>query len=142
MKDVKLFSIYFYKQENNSTISIAVFGKIGKTGFIYIFITNKLLQEYGPTIEDSFITPINIDGKNYELKILDTPVEEDYQSMIDEYIKFEEGFILFFDVTNKESFEFIKKKYERIIMHNSKEEVPIVLVGNINNLNDERQVSF
>ena len=59
--------------------------------------------------------------------------------MLDMWIDFGEGFMLLFDITDKESFDILKKKYQRII---NKKEVPIVLVGNQMNLESERKISF
>jgi len=58
------------------------------------------------------------------------------------WISFGEGFILLFDITDKESFDIVKEKYLRIIKNKHNKEVPIVLVGNKIDLESERKVSF
>ena len=85
---------------------------------------------------------ITIEGKEYDVEILDTSGKEDYQSVLDMWINFGEGFILLFDITNKESFDILKEKYHRIIKGKHNIEVPIVLVGNKIDLESERKVSF
>ena len=63
-------------------------------------------------------------------------------TMFDEWCKSGDGFLLVFDLTNKESFNNIRYKYYRILKNKGGCEVPIVLVGFIEDLNLERKVSF
>ena len=62
--------------------------------------------------------------------------------MMDMWISFGEGFLLVFAINDYESFKFIKKFYERIlkIKHGSK--CPILLIGNKNDLENERKVTY
>ena len=85
---------------------------------------------------------ITIEGKEYEVEILDVSGNEDDQVLIDFWINFGEGFILLFDITYKESFDILKEKYHRIIKGKHNIEVPIFLVGNKIDLESERKVSF
>ena len=57
---------------------------------------------------------MNIDGKEQKFKILDSAGEDDYQAMIDEWIKWGDGFLIVFSVDDKEGFETLKNKYNRI----------------------------
>lgn len=56
-----------------------------------------------------------INGIKCKLKILDTEVQDDYQIMLDTLILAEDVFILFYLIDDKDSFEQIKLKNERII---------------------------
>ena len=62
--------------------------------------------------------------------------------MLDMWMYFGKGFILLFDITNKESFDILKEKYQKIIKGKHRKEVPIVLVGNKVDLESERKVPF
>jgi small GTP-binding protein len=84
---------------------------------------------------------VTVDGQEYEVEILDTAVEEDYQNMIDMWIGFGEGFLLVFAINDKESFELLKGKRERILKGKHQVKCPILLVGNKKDLESERQVS-
>ena len=68
------------------------------------------------------------------MEILDTAGEEDYQNMMDMWISFGEGFLLVFAINDKESFTLLKGK------HGAK--CPILLVGNKQDLENERQVTY
>ena len=71
---------------------------------------------------------------------MDTAGEEDYQTMVDEWIKAAEGFLLLFAINDKESFKALEDKYKRI-EKNNKEKAPIIVVGNKCDLEDQRQVN-
>lgn len=125
-------------------IKICLFGKLSseKSKIIFRFINYEPPDEQDPTIEDRYTGYINIEGKDYKVEILDTGGEEDYQNMIGMWISFGDGFLLVFDITDYESFEYIKGKYKRILMSKHGEKVPIILVGNKKELENKRKVSF
>ena len=133
------------KQQNNpNSIKIAVLGKgvVGKSSLTYRFINYDVSTEHDPTIEDRYKSNLNIEGTNYEVEILDTAGEEDYQNMMDMWISFGEGFLLVFAINDKESFNLIKSKHDRILRGKHGVKCPILLVGNKQDLENERQVNY
>ena len=133
------------KQQNNpNSIKIAVLGKgvVGKSSLTYRFINYDVSKEHDPTIEDRYKSNLNIEGTNYEVEILDTAGEEDYQNMMDMWISFGEGFLLVFAINDKESFNLIKLKHDRILKGKHGVKCPILLVGNKQDLENERQVNY
>ena len=60
---------------------------------------------------------------------------------MDMWISFGEGFLLVFAINDEESFQVIKSKYERVKKGKHNEKVPIVLVGNKIDLENERKVT-
>ena len=133
------------KQQNNpNSIKIAVLGKgvVGKSSLTYRFINYDVSTEHDPTIEDRYKSNLNIEGTNYEVEILDTAGEEDYQNMMDMWISFGEGFLLVFAINDKESFNLIKSKHDRILKGKHGVKCPILLVGNKQDLENERQVNY
>ena len=135
---------YYLKQVSSSnSVKIAVLGKgvVGKSSLTYRFINYNAPQEHDPTIEDRYKSNLNIDGTEYEVEILDTAGEEDYQNMMDMWISFGEGFLLVFAINEKESFELLKGKHDRVIKGKHGVKCPILLVGNKHDLADERQVT-
>mgnify|MGYP002524253457 CR=1 FL=1 len=71
---------------------------------------------------------------------MDTAGEEDYQNMLDQWIESAGGFILLYAINDLESFQALQPKVERI-KKNEAEKLPIVVVGNKVDLNNERKVS-
>ena len=133
------------KQQNNpNSIKIAVLGKgvVGKSSLTYRFLNYDVSTEHDPTIEDRYKSNLNIEGTNYEVEILDTAGEEDYQNMMDMWISFGEGFLLVFAINDKESFNLIKSKHDRILRGKHGVKCPILLVGNKQDLENERQVNY
>ena len=133
------------KQQNNpNSIKIAVLGKgvVGKSSLTYRFINYDVSTEHDATIEDRYKSNLNIEGTNYEVEILDTAGEEDYQNMMDMWISFGEGFLLVFAINDKESFNLIKSKHDRILKGKHGVKCPILLVGNKQDLENERQVNY
>ena len=95
------------------SVKITVIGNnSGKHEVINKFISPKapLKQDLEPDIDEKYTTSLHFKGKDYELEILDTSEEETDQNLMDMWIYFGEGFILIFDINNKETFEEAKKK--------------------------------
>ncbi len=134
-----------YKQEDKKPcVKIAVIGKgvVGKSSLTYRFINYNAPPEHDATIEDRYKSSSTIDGVLYEVEILDTAGEEDYQNMMDMWISFGEGFLLVFAINDPESFELLKGKRERVLKGKHGTQCPIVLVGNKQDLESERKVQF
>ena len=58
------------------------------------------------------------------------------------WISFGEGFLLVFAVNDANSFQLLKGKHERVIKGKKGEKCPILLVGNKQDLENEREVSY
>ena len=61
--------------------------------------------------------------------------------MMDMWISFGEGFLLVFAINDAESFELIKGKHDRVLKGKHGGKCPFVLVGNKQDLENERKVS-
>ncbi|XP_018907648.2 ras-like protein [Bemisia tabaci] len=105
-------------------------GGVGKSALTIQLIQNHFVDEYDPTIEDSYRKQVVIDGETCLLDILDTAGQEEYSAMRDQYMRTGEGFLLVFAVNNAKSFEDISNYREQIKRVKDAEEVPMVLVGN------------
>ncbi|XP_031548789.1 GTPase HRas [Actinia tenebrosa] len=105
-------------------------GGVGKSALTIQLIQNHFVDEYDPTIEDSYRKQVVIDGETCLLDILDTAGQEEYSAMRDQYMRTGEGFLCVFAVNNRKSFEDINQYREQIKRVKDAEEVPMVLVGN------------
>lgn len=124
-------------------IKMAVLGKslVGKSALTYRFISNKFPTEHDTTIEDQYKVSKVIDSVKCRLEILDTAGQDDYQSMLDSWISFSEGFILVYAIDDLESFDNVKKKYERITKMKPTDSYSVIIVGNKCDLENKRKVS-
>jgi len=105
-------------------------GGVGKSALTIQLIQNHFVEEYDPTIEDSYRKQVVIDGETCLLDILDTAGQEEYSAMRDQYMRTGEGFLCVFAVNNTKSFEDISQYREQIKRVKDADEVPMVLVGN------------
>lgn len=105
-------------------------GGVGKSALTIQLIQNHFVDEYDPTIEDSYRKQVVIDGETCLLDILDTAGQEEYSAMRDQYMRTGEGFLLVFAVNSPKSFEDISTYKEQILRVKDAEVVPMVLVGN------------
>lgn len=105
-------------------------GGVGKSALTIQLIQNHFVDEYDPTIEDSYRKQVVIDGETCLLDILDTAGQEEYSAMRDQYMRTGEGFLCVFAVNNDKSFEDVNSYREQIKRVKDADEVPMVLVGN------------
>uniref|UniRef100_A0A8C2IRW6 HRas proto-oncogene, GTPase n=1 Tax=Cyprinus carpio TaxID=7962 RepID=A0A8C2IRW6_CYPCA len=80
-------------------------GGVGKSALTIQLIQNHFVDEYDPTIEDSYRKQVVIDGETCLLDILDTAGQEEYSAMRDQYMRTGEGFLCVFAINNTKSFE-------------------------------------
>lgn len=105
-------------------------GGVGKSALVIQIVQNHFVDEYDPTIEDSYRKQVVIDNETCLLDILDTAGQEEYSAMRDQYMRTGEGFLLVFAVNNSKSFEDISMYREQIKRVKDSDDVPMVLVGN------------
>ena len=116
-------------------------GGVGKSALTIQLIQNHFVDEYDPTIEDSYRKQVTIDEEVCLLDILDTAGQEEYSAMRDQYMRSGQGFLCVYSITNRGSFEEISSFREQILRVKDADRVPMVIVGNKADLEAERQVS-
>ncbi|XP_018572455.1 ras-related protein Rab-33B-like [Anoplophora glabripennis] len=104
---------------------------VGKTTLTYRFCEGKFLELAEATIGVDFRNrTVNIDGENISLQLWDTAGQERYRmSMIRHYYRNTHAIVFVYDVTNKASFESLKKWIVESNKH-CLPDVPRILVGN------------
>ncbi|KAI7849513.1 ras-like protein 3 [Circinella umbellata] len=116
-------------------------GGVGKSALTIQFIQSHFVDEYDPTIEDSYRKQCVIDSETALLDVLDTAGQEEYCAMREQYMRNGEGFILVYSITSRLSFDEISIFYEQIRRVKDQDLFPVVLVGNKCDLETDRQVS-
>ncbi|PRP84664.1 ras-1 [Planoprotostelium fungivorum] len=116
-------------------------GGVGKSAITYRFVHSKFNDTYNPTIEDSYRKDLKLDGQSITLDILDTAGQEEYIELREVYMRGGEGFIIVYSITDKKSFKEVPEFRERTMRVKDKEYVPMILVGNKADLEQQRQVS-
>jgi len=69
-------------------------GGVGKSALTIRLVTDNFLDEYDPTIEDSYRKQVDVDGKSALLDILDTAGQEEFSSMQDLWMREGKGFFI------------------------------------------------
>eukprot|EP00727_Mastigamoeba_balamuthi_P001143 m51a1_g11025 putative ras gtpase (191) ;mRNA; r:412999-413841 len=116
-------------------------GGVGKSALTIQLIQNHFIDEYDPTIEDSYRKQVTIDDETCLLDILDTAGQEEYSAMRDQYMRTGQGFLCVYCITSRASFEEINSFREQILRVKDADKVPMIVCGNKCDLEHERQVT-
>lgn len=117
-------------------------GGVGKSALTIQLIQSHFVDEYDPTIEDSYRKQCTIDEEQVLLDILDTAGQEEYSAMREQYMRTGEGFLLVYSITSRNSLEELQSFYEQILRVKDSDQVPVIVVGNKCDLEIERQVTY
>ena len=114
---------------------------VGKTSFILRFAKNSYrdtkLITLGIDLETKIIA---LNNKKYQIALFDTAGQERYKSISLNTVKNADGIILMYDITNQKSYDSISEWMEKI-SENLESDIPIILIGNKCDLNEERIIS-
>ena len=116
--------------------------KVGKTSLIKRYTKDQFGGIYLTTVGMDFQDKIiEIEDKKIRLQIWDTAGQDRFRNVTKSYFQSSHGFIIVYEISDKESFEKINFWMEHI-KNNAPENVKIILVGNKEDLTSERQVSI
>ncbi|XP_048731547.1 NF-kappa-B inhibitor-interacting Ras-like protein 1 isoform X3 [Ostrea edulis] len=117
---------------------------VGKTAAIehLIYGNHTVGSQMYPTIEDIYSAMIETDrGVKEKVIIYDTgSLDENKSELPRHYFSFPDGFVLFYDVTNLESFQKLDRIKKDIDRFKDKREVHIAVIGNKIDLQEGREV--
>jgi GTPase KRas protein len=122
-------------------VSVLGAGAVGKSALTIRFVTQNFLEEYDPTIEDSYRKEGICDGDSYILDILDTAGQEEFSSMQDHWMRARDGYLFVYSITARTTFEEVSVLYEKVLRTQEAKKVPAVICGNKCDLEESRQVN-
>ncbi|KAK0047496.1 ras-like protein family member 10B [Biomphalaria pfeifferi] len=133
------------------TVRLAVLGApgVGKSSIVRQFVMQQFLEEYVPTEQRQVFCPAVIINEHlYEVRIIDCPYIPYFPvNSLYEWTDFRgyglrnaTAYVLVYDITSEESFEYIKSLRLQILESRNCHDVPIFVVGNKHDLADERGV--
>jgi len=117
-------------------------GAVGKSTLIIRFISDKFIEDYDPTLEDSYRKQFNVDGEECILDIFDTAGQENFAAVRDQYMKQAEGFACIYSITDQGTFDDAIALHARVLRIKEEDDVPFVLVGNKCDLESDRVISY
>jgi small GTP-binding protein len=129
--------------EYEYSIKVLVLGdsSVGKTNFIYRFLNDEFKGDQMSTtgIDLNNNSQITINNKKFLLQLWDTAGQEKFNSVTKSCFNKVQGFIVMFDLTKKVTFVNVKS-WVSLIKEECGNHIPILVVGNKNDLADDRQI--
>ena len=103
---------------------------VGKTTLLYKYINIENTEEICQTVGlENKVKTIQINGLQAKIQIWDTAGQEKYNSLTNQFFQNTDGILLLFDLTNKKTFDNIKK-WIKEIKENSDRKIKKIIVGN------------
>ncbi|XP_025092299.1 ras-like protein family member 10B isoform X2 [Pomacea canaliculata] len=130
-------------------VRLAVLGApgVGKSAIVKQFVMQQFPEEYVPTEQRQVFCPaVIINDHLYEVRIIDCPYIPYFPvSSLYEWTDFRgyglrnaTAYILVYDITSEDSFQYIKNIREQILESRDMHDVPMFVVGNKHDLAEER----
>lgn len=130
----------YYQSTREYHVVVMGAGGVGKSCLTAQFVHNEWIENYDPTIEDTYRTQMTVDERQVVLEISDTAGTDQFVAMRDLYMKTGQGFLLVFSITSPSSLNEIAGLRDEIIRIKDDENVPIVICGNKADLEEHRAV--
>jgi len=115
-------------------------GGVGKSCITIMYIANRFVQDYDPTLEDSYRKQITVDGIECVLDIIDTAGQDDFMAIRESYYKEGDGFLCVYDITSRTTFNDVEDFHDAILRVKDANSVPFMLVGNKADMEEKRVV--
>nr|CAG4644320.1 EOG090X0DZ9 [Lepidurus arcticus] len=130
--------------QSSSEVNIALVGALGsgKSALTVKYITRRFINEYDPDLEDTYNKHEVVDNQGVLVRIMDTCDKEGKDP--ERYLKWADGFLVVFSVTDRSGFQTAQRYLEGISQHlrlTTTYDAPLILVGNKADLERYRQVS-
>ena len=122
-------------------ILIGNFG-VGKSSLLMRFVDDCWSDNYATTIGVDFkIKTLDLEGKSVKIQIWDTAGQERFRYVVSSCYRGAQGIMMVYDITDLESFQNLTSWLIEIEKNASKN-VYKILVGNKNDLENNRKVTF
>ncbi|XP_029658647.1 ras-related and estrogen-regulated growth inhibitor-like isoform X1 [Formica exsecta] len=131
------------KKSSLCEVKVAVIGApgVGKSALTVRFLTRRYIGEYDHQSETRYKHEVLVDGEPILFEILDTcPKSEDELPSM-ETLQWADGLLLVYSITDRNSFNFVRKAKEALAVADPEAAMPLALVGNKADMVHLRQVS-
>lgn len=123
--------------------------EVGKTSIVQQFVNSNLLSDLmeSTTYCDSYYPSVIVNGKLYEVRLIDCPVISFFPATsLSEWSHFKgyclrqaDCYILVYDLTRQDTLQHIKKLKEQIFRSRNMHDVPVFVVGNKHDLKQDEE---
>ena len=100
----------------------------GKTSFLYYLEDKPIDNVISTLVISHYKILVEVCDENAKINIMNTAEQERYYSLSNDLSKKTHGFLLFFDITNKATFDSLNKYIE--VIRSYSESNKIILMGN------------
>ncbi|MFX1239104.1 MAG: Rab family GTPase [Promethearchaeota archaeon] len=116
---------------------------VGKTSIVRRFVGRKFLTDYRATMGLHVMGhSFEAFGNNISLSLWDIGAQEYFKRYRKIYYKGAQAAFIVFDLTNRQSFENVKVWHDELREFTEYKDLPIIIVGNKNDLINDRNVDF
>ena len=112
-------------------------GECGNTCLLIVFSKDEFPEVYVPTVFETYVSDMEVDGVSVELALWDTAGQEDYDRLRPLSYPDTHVILMCFSIDNPDSFENITEKWVPEVNHFCPN-VPVVLVGNKKDLRHDK----
>jgi len=116
-------------------------GAVGKSALSIRYAHNQFVEIYEPTLEDSYRKQTQVDGEEVVMEIIDTAGQDPFSSVRDHNMRRGDGFLCVYSIIDKQTFHEAAKLYEHLLLVKEMDSVPLVLVGNKCDKEENREVT-
>ena len=132
------------QEDSDQKLKLMIIGDsyVGKSSLLNKYCKNEFNSKYKTTIGvDCQIKHLNINNKEIKLEIWDTAGMERYRILTKNYYNGSDGFIILYDITNRESFNNVNNWVQQI-KDLAGDDLKCILFGNKSDLNKERVINI
>ncbi|KAJ7069454.1 ras protein [Mycena amicta] len=113
-------------------------GGVGKTALAVQFTMNCFT--YDPTLEDGYRKQFTVDNRMCFVELLDTPGQDEYAALWEQWIREGQGFILVYSIASRSTFNRLEG-FHQLVQRVKKPHPILMLVGNKCDIISDREVS-
>ncbi|CEG74531.1 GTP-binding protein Rho1 [Rhizopus azygosporus] len=111
-------------------------GACGKTCLLIVFARGTFPEAYIPTVFESYVADIEVDGKNVELALWDTAGQEDYDRLRPLSYPDSHVILVCFSIDSPDTLDNVQEKWISEVLHFCPG-IPFLLVGTKKDLRDD-----
>lgn len=131
------------KKSSLCEVKVAVIGApgVGKSALTVRFLTRRYIGEYDHQSENRYKHEVLVDGEPILFEILDTCPKSEDELPSAETLQWADGLLLVYSITDRSSFNFVRKAKDTLAVADPEATMPLAMVGNKADMVHLRQVS-
>ncbi|XP_025099107.1 ras-related and estrogen-regulated growth inhibitor-like protein [Pomacea canaliculata] len=125
-----------------SSLRLAILGdgKVGKSAVTVRFLTKRFIGEYCSSIDLLYRSTIRQDDTITDVEVLDTCTKNSNGSLDESRISWADAFVIVYSICNRRSFYTARALIDSINKSRASAYVPVLLLGNMTDLEHRREV--